>query len=371
MKHREAEFLSRLEEEAARRKWTKKRKLRISLDNVWKAFRQVPNRNPVGEYEPLVLLQQLTALEGNGHITQFKQYTRESPPLPTGIWLLPTALPDPIPPAMPNWHPDIYWLADEWPTATPKQRAAYEAVNAWLLSGRCLDHVPLRERALEIFGLFGSEEDFPMPEKTLDSLKSGPLFGDPKVLHQIIRALTTHPPALPEQFVEELGGGYYQRIDPGDILLVVENSATWWSIVHSLPPNHRLGYVAWGLGATFRASINTISSKHGVTEVRYFGDLDLSGIRIPDAAARTARKKGLPPVYPAERLYDALLRRGKAIAGKEPPASPDEASSLTSWLPAQQRQGAQQLLLKGERLAQEWVGYRYLTTDNTWYADVR
>ena len=326
MKHRESEFLRSLQTEAEKKNWRRDRRTRLPLDEIWDAFRRVPHRNPQGEYEPLVLARQLHALEEGGHITQFKQRTPDNVSLPVGIWLQPTAAPKPPEPPMPTWHSDIYWLADEWPTATAKQRAGYTAVNAWLMSGPDLFPVPLRERALEIFGRYGDEDDFLMPEKTFDSLRSGPLFGDLKKLHEVLRTFTTHPPLLSEHFIEEVGDGYYQRLGAGNLLLVVENSATWWSIVHTLPADHRLGYVAWGLGGTFRASINTLAAKHAVTEIRYFGDLDLSGLRIPHAASSTARHRGLPSVRPADKLYTALLELGLVRKGKELPAAAQEAA---------------------------------------------
>ncbi|MYT32053.1 hypothetical protein GTY73_25300 [Streptomyces sp. SID8354] len=271
---------------------------------------------------------------------------------------------------MPNWHPDIYQLAGEWPSATAKQRAAYVAVNKWLMSAPDLFPVPLRERALEIFGTYGSEGDFPMPEKTFDTLRSGPLFGDTDRLHATLRTFTTHPPLLTETFLTEIGDGYYQRVGAGDILLVVENSATWWSLVHSLPDDHRLGYVAWGLGGTFRASVHTLAAKHRIAEIRYFGDLDLSGIRIPHAASRAARERGFPTVQPTEHLYGALLELGRARGAKERAASAGEAAALADWLPWQHRAKAVGVLTAGQRLAQEWVGYRYLKRDKAWHADL-
>ncbi|MFF5455177.1 Wadjet anti-phage system protein JetD domain-containing protein [Streptomyces sp. NPDC012950] len=370
MKHRESELLRSLHTEAEKKNWKKDRRTRLGLEEVWAAFRRVPHRNPQGEYEPLVLARHLHALEQSKHIAQFKQRTQDKISLPVGIWIEPTAAPKSPAPPMPAWHPDIYWLADEWETATAKQRAGYTAVNAWLMSAPDLFRVPQRERALEIFGRYGDEDDFLMPEKTLDSLRSGPLFGDPTRLHHVLRTFTTHPPLLTEHFIEEVGDGYYQRIGAGDLLLVVENSATWWSIVNTLPAGHRLGYVAWGLGGTFRASINTLAAKHAVTEIRYFGDLDLSGLRIPHAAAHTARQRGLPAVMPAKRLYTALLHLGLPRKAKEPPAAEQEAPELTDWLPGPLRPKAARLLRQGRRLAQEWVGYRYLSRTDDWHSDV-
>ncbi|MFI9100523.1 Wadjet anti-phage system protein JetD domain-containing protein [Streptomyces fildesensis] len=370
MKLRQSEFIRHLRAGATEAGWNGAHRTRVPLDDIRTAFRKVNNRNPDGEYEPLLMSRQLDELEDLGLIEQFKQRTRDKVSLPVKIWLCPTAPPRPAVPPMPHWHPDLYRLAGEWPTATPKQRAAYVAVNQWLMGDPDLFPVPLRERALEIFGTYGSEADFPMPEKTFDTLRSGTLFGDSTRLHATLRTFTTHPPLLAETFLNEIGDGYYQRVGSGDILLVVENSATWWSLVHSLPSKHRLGYVAWGLGGTFRASVNTLAAKHHIAEIRYFGDLDLSGIRIPHAASKTSIDRGHPSVQPAECLYGALLELGRARGAKEKSIEAGEACALAEWMPRAYRARAVGLLVAGQRLAQEWVGYRYLTRDTAWHADL-
>ncbi|WBC04749.1 DUF2220 family protein [Micromonospora sp. WMMA1976] len=140
--------------------------------------------------------------------------------------------------------------------------------------------------------------------------------------------------------------------------------------MNSLPERHDLGYVAWGLGNTFTASVNTIRARHAVAEIRYFGDLDLSGLRIPLSASATAVHNGLPQVRPAMHLYRALLQLGLPIAAKEKAAAPADAARLAGWLGENMGQVAA-LLTRGERLAQEWVGFRHLRTDASWHADVR
>ncbi len=338
---------------------------------MWTTFRLIRDRNPDNEYEPVVLARHLQALECHGWIMRARTDNQEKVPLPVAVWLQPTGPAQPQRDRMPRWHHDLYYLAYEWPNATSKQRNAYRAVNDWLQSDPDVTPVPLRERALEIFGLFGTAEDFPVPEKTFDSLKSGPLFSDSARLMSTLHAFAIHPPLLAETFLEEIGDGFYQKIGVGDVLLVVENSATWWSIVHSLPEHHRLGYVAWGLGNTFVASINSITQKHGVAEIRYFGDLDLSGLRIPHSASKIAAETGLPPVRPTFQLYATLQRLGRNRPAKERKVDRSEAAVLASWLPEPHRDHAIQLLVEGERLAQEWVGFRYLHQSADWNSDIR
>lgn len=130
--------------------------------------------------------------------------------------------------------------------------------------------------------------------------------------------------------VAELATNAIQPARPpgGDILLVVENSATWWSLVRSLPDNHRLGYVARGFGGTFRASVNTLADGHGIAEIRYFGDLDLSGIRIPYAASKTASERGLPTIQP---LSDFTARYWNLDAHEVRRREPSMRGRLMLW----------------------------------------
>ncbi|WP_234322773.1 Wadjet anti-phage system protein JetD domain-containing protein [Streptomyces sp. NRRL S-350] len=341
------------------------------MDEVLGVFHRIPHRNVAEAFEPAVLAGLLSALESNGLIEQTRQRTAEKVSLPLKVKLLAERQRPAVPP-MPMWHPALSWLATSWTTASSKQRAAYIAVNRWLKSGPDLFALPLRERCLEIFGTFGSEEDYLMPEKALDDLNSGPLFSDAARVDQLLHAFRPPPPLITETFPLE-DDSRYCRVGNGDVLFVVENATTWWSLVESLPQEHRLGYVAWGLGGTFRASIRAIKAKHGITQIRYFGDLDTSGLRIPLRTSETALELGLPPVQPAEHLYRALvsLGRPRRAAAKEASISTATAVELAGWLPASCRASGVQILQAGNRLAQEWVTYRYLQQSTDWHADVR
>lgn len=370
LNRREQELFDLLRQWATRNRKSPYKRSQIPLDAVWTAFRNIRDRLAEGEFEPSALAACLVALEQQGLILSFRERTAETVSLPVKIWLLPESRPVRVPTPMPRWHHELHWLAGEWPRSTARQRAAYTALNRWLKSDPDLFAVPIRERALEIFGAFGSEDDFPMPEKVFDDLKSGSLFSDPQRLDRIIRAFRPPPPLITETFPVEEAEGRWQRVGTGDVLFVVENATTWWSLVSCLPAGHRLGYVAWGLGATFRASVRAITAQHRISEIRYFGDLDLSGLRIPMKASDTAIESGLPAVRPAEVLYRTLMDLGRPRGAKEAPVSLAEAADLASWLPPHLRGAAADLLVGGLRLAQEWVNYRHLTRSTDWHADV-
>ncbi|MFG3709305.1 hypothetical protein [Micromonospora sp. NPDC047730] len=351
--------------------WRGTSRKKVPIAQVWAAFQALKYHEPDAVHGSTQLSQLLKDLQEHRLVTPGRADDREKIPLPLLVWLeATTTASSATPPPMPRWHHSIYDLAHHWQTATPKQRAAYTAINTWLMSNPDQTPVPIRERALEIFGMFGIEDHFPFPEKTFGTLKSGPLFSDTDRLLALLHAFTIPPPLLTERFLNEVGDGYYQRVGKGDLLMVVENSATWWSLVHALPQDHSLGYLAWGLGNTFTASIESISDKHGITEVRYFGDLDLTGVRIPRAAARTAITHNLPPVRPAMHLYADLAKVGRCTPSRERKVSTTEAADLVDWLPPSLRRTAAQLLVNGRRIAQEWVGYRHLIQKSTWHADV-
>ena len=107
--------------------------------------------------------------------------------------------------------------------------------------------------------------------------------------------------------LEEIAPNHLRRVGSGGVLLVLENSATYSSILATLPVRHDLGYLAWGLGSMFIASIRSLSERHQITDIRYFGDLDLTGLDIPRLAGAPTQDRGLPPVRPAVQLYSMLF----------------------------------------------------------------
>lgn len=351
--------------------WRETSRTKVAINDVWRIYQSVYRRVESDDDAVTALQKCLIALVEQGLVIPLKENNREKITLPVAIWLQPTVTRvKRIVPSMPRWHHELYDLADAWSTATPKQRIRYSTINRWLVSNPDFTPVPLRERALEIFGTFGQETDIAVPEKALDGMRSGPLFGDKDRLCQVLRAFHIPPPLLTKQPLEKVGGGYLHRVGKGNLLVVVENSATWWSVVHTLPPHHNVGYVAWGLGKSFTASIHSIADNHEVSEVRYFGDLDVSGVRIPYSASHIANNNGLPPVQPAANLYSDLLAFGHSWRGTEKALDESQANELVAWLKAEHQRPVAQLLTSGRRIPQEWVGFRHLRQTKEWHADL-
>jgi len=208
----------------------------------------------------------------------------------------------------------------------------------------------MRERSLEIF----------RDEKALDRLTGTSLFSPGRLDLELLRCRRV----APRLHAESAGSG--------DILLVVENSDTFDSLLAVLRGNddHRVGLVAWGAGTGFEASVLSIARlSHLIAEVRYFGDVDENGLRVPASAAVLAAAEGLPPIRPATGLYDALLGVGVPQAGQRQ-VTPAAAADLVNWLDEDHREPVEELLLAGERLAQEAVGLAYLSQHDQWGHDL-
>lgn len=203
--------------------------------------------------------------------------------------------------------------------------------------------MPLRERSLEILG----------DEKALDGKLATSLFAEGRLSLDLLRARR----AVPRLYTE--------RVGDGDVLLVVENSDTFDSLVRVLTDRPgRIGSVGWGAGGGFEASVLSIS--RDVREIRYFGDLDRDGLRIPANASRLAVLSGLPAVQPAAPLYDTLFEAGQARSGQST-LSEDVAGPLVEWLDEEHRTPARALLTSGRRLAQEAVGLSCLLRWTGWH----
>ncbi|MEV6639621.1 Wadjet anti-phage system protein JetD domain-containing protein [Amycolatopsis sp. NPDC051371] len=248
------------------------------------------------------------------------------------------------------WHHKLSWVADV--RVTPAQREHLRLVNAWLYEH---DHeqlpvVPHRERSVKIFG----------NEKVLDKLMVTSLFGEGRLTLELVRARRVAP-----RFT-------FETVGPGDLLLVVENSDTFDSLVSALTRNPgQVGLVGWGAGGGFEQSVLSVPRLgRAVREVRYFGDLDVKGLQIPANADLVAAGENLPRVRPAAGLYEAMFRHARAQACQTP-ASATTAAALAGWLPEPLRRPAGAHLMGGTRLAQEEVGITELGAGESWRADLR
>lgn len=242
------------------------------------------------------------------------------------------------------WRPELSWVVRA--RLTIGQVEQLRAINAWLRDrGRDGDVVPLRERSLEILG----------HEKALDALLVTTVFGPDRLTFDHLRTFRTHPP-LP---VVQVGAG--------PVLLVIENDDTFHSIRAALSEDPGpVGCVAWGAGGAFEASVRSTGDLPGIERVRYFGDLDAAGLRIPRNAAQTAAREDLPEVAPAHGLYRALLATAVRQGGQSP-VPPDQACDLTYWLADEiLAEQSSDLLRAGVRVPQEALTVTALSSDRRW-----
>lgn len=323
---------------------------KVRLTELWRLFDDVDPASRTQGQRRALLADTITELAEAGLVRapSHAAYDRtERPVLPRFLWLpADEAAVPPRPPVV--WHPDLSWAADA--RLPPAHRRALERINRWLHSHRDPLVVPMRERSMEIFG----------DEKTLDRLPATGLFGPGRLTFDLLRCRRVAP-----RFVAEpVGSG------SGDLLLVVENSDTFDSLVRALraAPGHRVGSVGWGAGAAFEGSVLSVDPA-SVSEIRYFGDLDQNGLQVPGNAAVVAEREGLPPLRPAVGLYGALLGLAAPQHGQRMVA-PAAASRLAAWLAPEHRAAAATLLAGGHRLAQEAVGIAYLLRNRDWRTDL-
>lgn len=323
---------------------------RVSLPELWQLLDEVDPASRIDARRRVLLADALTELSSAGllQLPSARAWDRtEAPYVPSFVTVCrPVA--QPIARPRPVWHPRLSWVVET--RLTPGQLDFLEQVNSWLHLHRDPLVVPLRERSLDVF----------RHEKTLDRLLRTSLFGPGRLTLELL-----HTRRARVRFTTETVGF-------GRDLLVVENSDTFDSLVTALRRHdgHRVGMVGWGAGSAFEASVLSIRQLDPpVNGVRYFGDLDEKGLRIPASANALAAAEGLPPVRPATGLYEALF----AVASSQPGQRRVPSSSAVEaarWLDPQHRERATSVLTAGTRLAQEAVGLKHLLTHDAWLVDL-
>ena len=237
------------------------------------------------------------------------------------------------------WCPELRFLAT---TRVFVPLADLLAVQEFFArGGRDRPLVPIKERSLDIFG----------NEKRLDQLlRSSSLFGDGRLSPDTLRCSS-----VPEPLPWAVGA------DRSRPLIVIENAATWHSYCRWNEARRFFGAVVYGCGNRFMDSTaflaDIFDALGGPRCVLYFGDLDPQGLLIPQVASERARAAGLPAIEPHLWSYRCLLRLGE---GRGQPSEGEPPSpSLFDWL-GDCGESARKLVLAGQRLAQERVGWEFL-----------
>lgn len=326
----------------------------LRLDEIWQLYAEADPASAGRPGRRADLAAALSALEEAGVLTCSRTTDRTAqPPLPKRV-ILAAASPQPGAAVLARataWRPELAWAASA--RLTTAQVHALTAVNTWLRDrSRDTDRAPLRERSLEVFG----------HEKTLDRMLGTGLFGAGRLTLDLLRTFRAHPP-LPAV-----------HLGTGAVLLVVENADTFATLLECVHRESRgVGWIAWGAGGAFEASVRSAGDLDpAVTEIRYFGDLDYDGLRIPANAWVTARTEGLPPLLPAVTLYQQLLATQIRQSG-QPHVDEAARQPLIGWLAsadtadsAEVASEVAQLLHHGQRVPQEALGSRELVSNGRW-----
>jgi hypothetical protein len=324
---------------------------RVLLGELWDLLDQIDPSSRMDVRRRRVLSELITELATvkAAQLPAARSYDRSEIPALPSFLTLPRDSPATEPRKPVAWHPSLAWVPQA--SLTRSQMQTVEQANQWLHDSRDPLVVPSRERSLEVFG----------NEKALDRLVGTALFGPGRLSLELLRCHRV----VPRLHCEAVGDG--------GLLLVLENSDTFDSVLTVLRDRggHRVGLVGWGAGTGFEASVLSIAHiDRTIAEVRYFGDLDENGLRVPVNAAALAAGAGLPLVRPAAGLYSVMLRRGSPQPGQRKLA-PETAANLASWLGPDHYAQAARLLTEGERVAQEAVGLSYLSRHEGWLDDLR
>jgi hypothetical protein len=269
------------------------------------------------------------------------------PPLPDYVTLRSVAAARPARPdaARHPWPPPLRWAAAMRPPPGREDMEVLEAVARFLAAGgERRPVVPVQERSLALFG----------DEKRLDALRDGRLFDGGRLTLDLLRCAPAPPPFV------------WTWLSDRPALLVVENSAAHATFGQLLADGSLFGVAAYGAGKHFMASVAyALELTPRPRRILYFGDLDAEGLGIPARASQRAVSLGLPPVEPAEALYELLLaQEPRALPGRSRGAAVRELE----WLPEPIRERAGAVLASGRRVPQEAVGYELLDGDSRWRA---
>jgi len=248
--------------------------------------------------------------------------------------------------ALPNlaaydWQPELLFL--------PKVRTSVPLDDLQKLNqffekgGRDREPLPIKERSLEIFG----------DEKRLDALRVTALFRPDQLSLELLRCFT-----VPLPFGWKRG-----PISSGPVL-VLENAATWDTYCRWNTVAKKYSAVIFGNGYQFSESTASIQMVFdeigGARPVLYFGDLDPTGVWIPQQASLWMEGKGFAPIQADLQSYAWLLALG---AGKETPrkeGAEDSQSVNLSWLGIH-AEPIDALFARNHRLAQEYVTWEFLS----------
>ncbi len=245
------------------------------------------------------------------------------------------------------WHPLLTFAHDE---RHRRRLETLKLINDWLKTDPDLTvTVPIKERSLEIFG----------DEKRLDQLRAGTigLFNGRLTLADFGCRICPIP--LPY----EAGPGSAL----GQPILILENNDTWSSFCVWNRVASQFSAVAYAGGGNAKGLsydekfIDDLLDAYAATALFYFGDLDPAGLRIASGAARRRALRGSVPLAPCIPLYRWLLEHGRRtpLISRERVVMED-----LIWLPEEMHSAVSQVFASQQRIPQESLGTRTLSSVN-------
>lgn len=245
-----------------------------------------------------------------------------------------------------DWEPELRWATDV--NVDPAAMTDLVRINRWVAEqAASAVIVPPRERSLQLFG--AGRED------RLHELARSELFADDRLTWELLCCAPVPPPFV------------WSPVGPGGTVLVISGHETFASVRRMLveSPSTHVGIVVHGAGRYFGASVSFAATlDRPVERILYYGDIALEDVAAGGEARRRAVRAGLPPVQPAQVLFELLLATGTAAPAR--PVDVARAHRHTEWLPTPLRDRVLRLLVSGQRFAQEWVGYEVLLRERVW-----
>jgi hypothetical protein len=319
------------------------RRIRLPIAEAWRAFQKLYPKLSISTEARSRLAELLAELVQQGKI-RFPQGKKgwdlgTIPPLPHWIEILREKTPD----AKPTMG-EIAWPPELMFAANLKSRTHLEVllrIREWLAGGgRKAGLVPLKERSAEILG----------DEKRLDQLLKTDLFSPGTLSLEALRCYPVYPDLIWER-------GHVQ----GPSVLILENSNTYHSFCGWNAETGEYAACVYGHGFmihhTYRELQRVLEETNPGAAIHYFGDLDVSGIRIPIELSRLLERRGLPKAKPAERWYKLLLDRFPEARPRMRKKSPGNwTGSDLSWFSPDMQRRVKGVFQLGYRVPQELVG---------------
>lgn len=336
---------------AALRARPDRQRRRVAIKFVWQAFRaQIRGYTGAGEARGY-LAALLERLESRAVLRQPKSETAwdrsASPALPDYITLQAPATNPKSRASLASlaWPPELSFVRN---TQVENFRAELLAIRSFLAQGgRQRPLVPLRERSLQLFG----------DEKRLDSFRRSKLFNDGQLSLELLRCYEVAPPLV------------YEVAEPGSEarkILVLENLHSYESFRVWNRTRGQYCAIAYGHGDEFRATyrdLMRLSRELGVSDIAYFGDIDVKGLAILAYAREGLRASGSRLRLQADERWYAALLEFEAQPLNKPNASrasQPHAELVAQTLAPRLATRILKILNAGLRLPQEWIGSEYL-----------